>query len=150
MYGGPKATPISARVCAPLFSAPSKTEPCWRGWSPPNSLFGEPTTPDPGPFIVTLASAPTGHTMRALPRAAEVLRHAAAVRAGGVLQNRERAAFEPTAALVVAAAESTLHVGEHDTARAYLGEVALAAARHPAFRSALTKTLAKSTLVNAL
>jgi hypothetical protein len=146
LYGAPNATPVSARICAPLFSASVKADPCWRGWAPPSSLFGEPSTPDPGPFIAARA----GHGLRDARPAAEVLRHAAAVRASGVLESRERAAFEPTAALVVAAAESTLHAGESDVARSYLGEVALAAARHPAFRGALTKTLAKSTLVNAL
>ncbi len=150
LYGGPKATPVTARVCAPLFSTSLKPDVGWRGWSPANSLFGEPSTPDPGPFIVELAARRPAHSLHFAPRAAEVLRQAAAVRAAGVLASRERSAFDATASLVVAAAESTLHVGESDAARAYLGQVAVAAAAHPAFRTALTKTLAKSTLVSAL
>ncbi len=153
VYGGPKGTAVAAKVCAPLFGA-GKGVGDWRGWAPPNPLLGDPPVPLPGPHLVEAARELSQADERAgKDRAAQLgaaLRKSAAERAAAVLTSRDRPTCEACGALLVAAAEVSYRSGHHDLARAYLGELARAAARHPTFRSALERSLAKSELINAL
>lgn len=151
LYGGPNGTTVVARLCASLFGVKSKETRLldWRGFVSPVALPGVVTVPDPGPAIVQALRHGAAEALE-LSELANVLRGVAAKAAAATLDRRERASFDVVAHLVVAAAEATFQVGQEDLARTYLAELAHAASRHAALRSALTKTLARSSLVNEL
>ncbi|NUP13303.1 MAG: hypothetical protein HOW73_45265 [Polyangiaceae bacterium] len=165
LYGGPKGTPVASKLCAPLFGARSRhgdvigaafalssSQPDeLQASEPPSSDWGW-NALSPGPAIVLAVREREGSTDHAadLEIVPEVLRAAAARRASLALAHRDKAMYPSVATLVVAAAEATFRAGDPQVARSYLADLAQVAGRQNAFRGALTRTLAKSALVNEL
>lgn len=157
-YGGPKGTPIAANLCAPFFGGRGgqlglALDDGHRWASPANDWDGA-ATPLLGPPIVgaLLELEGSGALAGDLEQVPRILRSAAARRAMSVLANKDRSMYESAALLAVAAAEATFRAGAPDLARSYLADLAAAqaAARQSSFRTVLTRTLAKSALVNEL
>lgn len=150
-YGGPRGTSVATKLCAPLFGGRSRAPgpSGWQGWEPPDAIL-KLSVPSPGPAIVEACKGESAEHAAGTARIPATLRIAAARRTAVVLSNKERANYDAAALLIVAAAEATFTAGDEDLARAYLAEVAQAATRYSTFRGALTRTLARSALVNAL
>jgi len=155
-YGGPKGTPIASKLCAPLFGVKAKHPDAdidrWDGRDSLPEILGKVDVPSPGSSILDAlhevqSKSDPAQDLGGIPW---LLRDAASRRGARVLATKERQFYEHAALLIVAAAEATFRAGNRAMARAYLGEMAQAATRQSTFRSALTKTLGKSALVNAL